>query len=156
MKNNEIKVITENKKAYHDYHILEVIEAGIVLKGCEVKSIRNNKINLKGSFCKIVKGSMFLFGTHISKYEKINLWEKNIEETRDRVLLLHKKQITKLKNKVEADGMSLVPLKVYFNEKNVCKIELALCKGKKEYDKREDLKKKSQEMDMKRELSEKY
>ncbi len=153
MKNNEVKIITVNKKAYHDYHILEVVEAGIVLKGCEVKSIRNNKINLKGSFCKIIKGNMFLFGTHISKYESINSWERNIEETRDRILLLHKKQITKLKSKVEVEGMSLIPLKVYFNERNICKLELALCKGKKDYDKREDLKKKSQDMDMKRELS---
>lgn len=147
-----MKSITKNKKAYHDYYIVEEIEAGIVLNGCEVKSIRNNKVNLKGSFAKIIKGEMFVFGIHISKYENINSWDKNLEEDRNRKLLLHKKQITKLKSKAEIEGYSLIPLEIYFNDSNKCKLKLALCKGKKDYDKREDLKQKSLNDYIKQEL----
>lgn len=147
-----MNLITKNKKAFHEYHILEELEVGVVLKGCEVKSIRNFKVNLKGAFAKIVKGEMFLFGMNISKYENVNSWEKTLEEARDRKLLLHKKQITKLKSKVEVEGMSLIPLELYFNDANKCKIKLALCKGKKDYDKRDDLKKKSLDMDAKQAL----
>jgi len=146
-----MKEITKNKKAFFDYTILEKFEAGIVLEGSEVKSIRNNQVNLKNSFCKIINSEIFVFDMHISKYSQQNSF-KLLSETRARKLLLKKKEILKLYKKVNEEGLSIVPLRIYFNDKNKCKIEIALVKGKKLYDKRETLKKKTQDMDIKRSL----
>ena len=146
----EMKIINKNKKAYHDYFVLQELEAGIMLKGSEVKSIRNGQVNLKGSFCKIVKGEVFLFECHISKYSQQNQWD-TYSETRDRKLLLSKKEIAKLFNELKLNqGYSIVPLSIYFNENNKCKLKIALVKGKKDYDKRHVEK----EKDLKRKISE--
>lgn len=146
------KLIHKNKKAYFDYEIIEDLEVGIMLKGCEIKSIRNSNVNLKGSFAKIIKGECFVFDMHVSKYENINSWDKNIEEKRERKLLLNKSEIIKYKSKLEELGYSLIPLNIYINQKNKCKMTLGLCKGKKLYDKRETLKRKTQDMDAKKAL----
>lgn len=143
-----MQFIQKNKKAYHDYFIIDEFEAGIILKGSEVKSIRNGQVNLKGSFCKIVKGEIFLFDCHISKYSQQNAWD-TYSETRDRKLLLSKREINKLADELKLNqGYSIVPLSIYFNKSNKCKIKIALVKGKKDYDKREVQK----EKDIKRKL----
>lgn len=132
------KIIATNKKATHDYFILEKYEAGIVLKGTEIKSIRQGKVNLRDSFARIVKGEIFLMNMHISPYTHGNVF--NHDPLRDRKLLLHKKEIARLAGKVAQKGLALVPLSLYFKNSRV-KVELALVKGKKLYDKREDIKK---------------
>ena len=126
----------KNKKAYFDYEILETFEAGIVLKGTEIKSIRAGKANLKDSYAIIKNNEVFLLNTHISIYEQGNIF--NHEETRTRKLLLHKKEIKKLKEKLELNGLTLIPLKLYIKG-NYAKIELGLARGKKLYDKRESI-----------------
>ena len=123
----------KNKKAYFDYEILESFEAGIVLKGTEIKSIREGKVNLKDSYAIIRNNEVFLLNTHISQYKEGNIF--NHDETRTRKLLLHKKEILKIKDKLELQGLTLVPLKLYFKGEYV-KIQLGLAKGKKNYDKR--------------------
>ncbi len=144
--------IQKNKKAYHDYFILEELEAGIILNGSEVKSIRNGQINLKGYFCKIVKNELFLFDCHISKYAQQNQWD-SFDENRPRKLLIKKRQIEKLLNEVKLNqGYSIVPTIIYFNDNNLCKIKIALVKGKKDYDKRatdkeKEIKRKIQQRD---------
>lgn len=144
-----MKLIQKNKKAYHDYFIIEEFEAGILLKGSEVKSIRNGQINLKGSFCKIVKGEIFLFDCHISKYAQQNTWD-SFEETRERKLLLNRREINKLYDALKLNqGYSIVPLSVYFSNGNKCKLKIGLVKGKKDYDKRQSEK----ERDIKRKIS---
>jgi len=140
-----IKVITENRKARHDYFIEETYEAGIVLKGTEVKSLRAGKVNLKDSYAQVEKGEMFLFNMHISPYEQGNRF--NVDPLRTRKLLLHKREISCLYGKVKQQGLTLVPLKLYFKKGRV-KVELALAKGKKTYDKREAM----AERDAKREI----
>lgn len=132
------KIIATNKKATHDYFILEKYEAGIVLKGTEIKSIRQGKVNLRDSFARIIKGEIFLMNMHISPYTHGNVFNHN--PLRDRKLLLHKKEIARLAGKVAQKGLALVPLSLYFKNNRV-KVELALVKGKKIYDKREDIKK---------------
>jgi SsrA-binding protein len=136
-----MKVIATNKKAYHDFEIIEKIEAGIVLKGSEVKAIRAGKINLKDSFVKIIKGEAFVFGMHISHLQSSNPFFVP-DEKRDRKLLLHKKEINKLMGKVSQKGFAIIPLKLYFNNRNIAKLQIALSKGKTLYDKRETLKRK--------------
>lgn len=138
-----------NRKARFDYEILETYEAGIVLKGTEIKSIRNSKANLKDSYAIIRKNEMFLLNMHISPYENGNIFNHN--ETRTRKLLLHKKEILKIKNKVELQGLTLVPLKLYFKN-NKAKIEIGIARGKKLYDKRETLKKKEIQRNINKEL----
>ena len=138
-----------NRKARFDYEILETYEAGIVLKGTEIKSIRAGKANLKDSYAIIKKNEVFLLNMHISPYEGGNIFNHN--ETRTRKLLFHKKEIKKLKNKVELQGLTLVPLKLYFSN-NKAKIEIGVAKGKKLYDKRETLKKKDIDKNIKKEL----
>ena len=138
-----------NRKAKFDYNIEETIEAGIVLTGTEIKSIRQGKANLKDSYAVIKNNEVLLLGMHISKYEEGNIF--NHDELRTRKLLLHKKEILKLNNKIIIDGYTLIPLKLYF-KKNIAKIELGLAKGKKDYDKRETIK----ERDIKRDLEKKY
>ena len=129
-----MKVITENRKARHDYTIEESFEAGIELKGTEVKSMRAGRANLKDSFAVIENGELYLYGMHISPYEHGNIF--NVEPMRSRKLLMHKKEIMRLLGKTKEQGLTLVPLKAYF-KKDKIKIELALAKGKKLYDKRE-------------------
>lgn len=138
-----------NRKARFNYEIIDTIECGIVLKGTEIKSIRDGKANIKDSYGIIRDNEVYILNMHISPYENGGVF--NHQETRTRKLLLHKKEILKLKNKLELEGFTLIPLKLYFvNGK--AKIELGLCKGKKLYDKREDSKKR----DVERELAKKY
>lgn len=145
------KVIAENRKARHDYFILDTIEAGIVLTGTEVKSIRAGRINLKESYLFIRNNEMFLEGAHISPYEQGNRF--NVDPLRQRKILLHKKEILKLQSKLQEQGLSLIPLKVYFKNDKV-KVELAIAKGKKLYDKRATEAKKTAEREMNRALRE--
>ena len=135
------EAVARNKKAYHDYEILEKLEAGIVLQGSEVKAIRQGRVNLKDSFVRIIKGEAFLLNAHISHLSTVNIHYARSERT-DRKLLLHAKQILKLDGKVAKDGLTIVPLAIYFNAKNLVKIEIALAKGKNLHDKREALKEK--------------
>ena len=142
------RIVATNRKAHRDYVILEVFECGIELKGSEVKSIRAGKINLNDSFARIENRQVFLHNTHISPYEEASYL--NVEPTRPRRLLLHKKQINKLIGEVAQRGFTLVPLKVYFNERGFAKLELALCKGKKLYDRRQDLKRREADLVIRR------
>ncbi len=134
----ESKIIATNRKATHDYFILERYEAGIVLTGTEIKAIRQGKVNIKESFARIIKGEVYLLNMHIGHYSHGNIY--NHEPLRDRKLLFHKKEIAKLIGKLSQKGLTLVPLSLYF-KKNFVKVELALAKGKKLYDRREDIKK---------------
>ena len=138
-----------NRKARFDYEIFDTYETGIVLKGTEIKSIRNGKANLKDSYAIIKNDEVFLLNMHISPYENGNIF--NHEETRTRKLLLHKKEIKKIKNKIELQGFTLIPIKLYFS-KNHAKILIGIAKGKKTYDKREDLKKKDMLRNVQKEL----
>lgn len=138
-----------NRKARHLYHIEETIEAGIVLKGTEIKSIRDGKISLQDGFASIENGEIFLFGVHISPYEAGNRF--NVDPMRKRKLLMHQNQIDKLYSKVQAAGMTLVPLKVYIKN-GVAKVLVGLAKGKKQHDKRESIKRREQERDIQRAL----
>jgi SsrA-binding protein len=138
-----------NRKAKYDYEILDEIEAGIVLTGTEIKSIKDGKANLKDSYGIVKNNEIFLLNMHISHYKEGNIF--NHEETRTRKLLLHKKEILKLRDKLELQGLTLIPLKLYFS-RNKAKILLGLCKGKKTYDKRESIK----EKDIKRDIEKKY
>ncbi len=141
-------LVFKNKKAFHDYTILDTLETGIVLEGSEVKAIREGRVNLKDSFVRIIKGEVFLLNMHISHLSTAHVTYRP-PERRDRKLLLHKKEIDKLFSKVTKDGITIVALKLYFNSKNMIKVQIATAQGKKLYDKREDLKKKTQERDMK-------
>ena len=143
----ERQVITTNRKAFHDFNIFDKYEAGIVLTGTEIKSVRKSAINLKDSFCKIENNEIFLYNCHISPYEQGNRF--NHEAERIRKLLLTKKEILKMQNKVKQDGYTIVPLEVYI-VKGFAKIQIGLAKGKKLYDKRETLAKKSMQRDMDR------
>ena len=133
MKSSGVKIIAQNKKARHDYFIEDTYEAGIELFGTEVKSIRAGTLNLKDSYCTVKGGELFLHGMHISPYEKGNIFNK--DPVRSRRLLMHKREIRKLAALVQQDGYALVPLSVYFKDARV-KVEVGLCKGKKNYDKR--------------------
>ena len=148
---DNIKIIANNKKAYHDYFILEKYEAGIELAGTEVKSLRQGRCNLKDSWCSIVKGELFVNGMHISPYEHGNIWSK--DPVRVRKLLMHKREINKLFGTLQQQGLSLIPLSVYFKG-SIVKLELGLCKGKKLYDKREDAANKSAKRDIDRAMKE--
>ncbi|MEE3492555.1 SsrA-binding protein SmpB [Ruminococcus sp.] len=148
---DNIKIIANNKKAYHDYFILEKYEAGVELAGTEVKSLRQGRCNLKDSWCSIVKGELFVNGMHISPYEHGNIWSK--DPVRVRKLLMHKREINKLFGTLQQQGLSLIPLSAYFKGSMV-KLELGLCKGKKLYDKREDAAKKSAKRDIDRAMKE--
>ena len=127
------KTIAENRKARHEYFILERYEAGIELAGTEVKSVRAGNVNLKDCYCRVEKGEMILHGMHISPYTQGNMFNK--DPLRDRRLLMHKKEIMKLYGQVKQEGLALIPLSLYFKGSNV-KVQLGLCKGKKLYDKR--------------------
>ena len=135
-----------NRQASHNYFITDTIETGIVLTGTEIKSIRNGKCNIKDSYAIIKNNEVYLLNTHISQYEKGNIF--NHDETRTRKLLLHKKEILKLNNKITLEGYTLIPLKIYFKN-GLAKVSLGVCKGKHTYDKKESLK----EKDIARELA---
>jgi len=135
------RVIARNKKAFHDYEILEKFEAGISLKGSEVKAIRQGRVNLKDSFVKIIKGEAYLLNAHISHLNTANPHYRP-DERRERKLLLHRKEIDRLLGKISRDGLTLVPLSIYINDKNLIKVQVGLAKGKTLHDKRETLKRK--------------
>lgn len=139
------KQIAANRKAFHDYFIEEKLESGIELAGTEVKSIRQGNVNLKDSFCGVKDGELFLYGMHISPYEKGNIFNKDPRRTRR--LLVHKREIWRLQAKAQQDGYAIVPLSLYFSGSRV-KVEIALAKGKKLYDKRES----AAQRDAKREM----
>jgi SsrA-binding protein len=148
-KSEGIKPVAQNKKAYHEYFILEKIEAGIELFGTEVKSVRQGKVNLKDSWCSIKDGEMFVNGMHISPYEQGNIF--NRDPLRVKKLLLHKKEIRQLYAKVKQDGLTIVPLSLYFKNGRA-KLEIGLCKGKKLYDKREVAAKKEAQRNIERSM----
>ncbi len=142
------KVIAKNKKAKFDYHILDTYEAGVVLKGSEVKSVRQGKVSLSDAFAAVVRGEIFLFNMHISPYGKA---QDSLDAKRDRKLLLNKNEIRKIEGKLKNKGLTLIPLEVYIR-KNLVKISLAVVKGKKKYEKREKIIKKEQKREIKRYL----
>ncbi len=146
----EFKAITKNKKAFHEYHILETFEAGIALTGTEVKSIRRGKVNLKDSYAKIENGEIILYKVHISPYEEGNRF--NHDPLRSRKLLMHKYEINRLIGKIQEKGLALIPISLYFNEKGKVKLSLAVGKGKNLYDKRQDMAAKDAKRDMERSL----
>lgn len=143
------RMIANNKKAYHDYFIEEKYEAGIALHGTEVKSLRMGKCSVKESFIRIEHGEVFIYGMHISPYEKGNIFNK--DPLRVKKLMLHKAEINKLIGKTKEKGMAIVPLKVYFKG-SLVKVELGLAKGKKLYDKRQDIAKKDQQREASRDF----
>ena len=149
MSKETMKLVANNKKAYHDYFVDEKIEAGLVLHGTEVKSLRMGKCSIKESFIRIENGEMFVYGMHISPYEKGNIFNK--DPLRVKKLLLHKSEINKLTGKIKEKGFTIVPLQVYFKD-GKAKMEIGLCRGKKLYDKRQDIAKK----DMKREAEKEF
>lgn len=146
-----IRVVANNKKAYHDYFVEEKFEAGISLSGTEVKSVRAGRVNLKDSYCSISRGQLNIIGMHISPYEKGNIFNK--DPIRPRVLLMHKREIMRLLGYVKQDGLSLIPLSVYFKGPKV-KLELGLCRGKKLYDKRATEAERSSKRDIDRAMRE--
>ena len=143
------RLIANNKKAYHDYFIEETYEAGIALHGTEVKSLRMGKCSIKESFVRIENEEAYIYGMHISPYEKGNIF--NRDPLRVKKLLLHKSEIRKMKGKIAEKGYTLVPLKVYFN-RSLVKVEIGLAKGKKLYDKRQDIAKKDQRREAERDF----
>ena len=150
MKEN-LKTITQNKKAFHDYFLEESFEAGIELCGTEAKSIRQGRVNLKDSWCSIVDGEMLVNGMHISPYEQGNIFNK--DPMRVRRLLMHKREIMRLFGLVKQDGYSLIPVSLYFKGSRV-KVQVGLCKGKKLYDKRSDLAARAAKRDIQRAMKE--
>lgn len=154
MKKEDIRIVASNRKARHEYFIEDTIEAGIVLKGTEVKSIRAGRINVKESYAIVENGEIFIYNMHISPYEQGNI--HNVDPIRKRKLLLHKREIKRLEAQVMQKGYTLIPLTVYINEDGLVKIELALGKGKKLYDKREDIAKKDAMRRIERQVKERY
>lgn len=147
--NDGLQTVARNKKAYHDYFVLESFEAGIELFGTEVKSVRQGKVNLKDAWCSIEGGEIFVNGMHISPYEFGNIF--NRDPMRKRRLLMHKREINRLYGTVKQEGLTLIPLSAYFNRGRL-KIQVGLCKGKKNYDKRESIARKDAEREAAREL----
>jgi len=148
-----MKLIANNKKAFHEYHILDKFECGIVLKGTEIKSIRAGKVNIKDSYCLVRNNEMFVMNMHISVFKEGNQF--NHDETRSRKLLLHKREIKKIDLKASQENMTIVPLKVYMKE-GLCKVEIAMAKGKNTYDKRQSLKEKDMKRRVDQQLKERY
>lgn len=145
------KEITSNRKAFHDYFVLEKYEAGIELFGTEVKSVRAGEVNLKDSFCTVKNMELWLHGMHISPYKQGSF--SNRDPLRHRRLLMHKKEINKLDAKVSQEGLALIPLSLYFKD-GLVKVELGLCKGKKTYDKRESIAKRDADREIERKMKE--
>lgn len=149
MRSKGIKTVAENRKARHEYFVLETFEAGIELVGTEVKSIRLGSVNLKDSWCSIDNGELFIKGMHISPYEKGNVF--NRDPLRVRRLLMHRREINKLNGTIKQEGLTLIPLSIYFRDSKV-KIQLGLCKGKKLYDKRADAARKDARREIERNI----
>jgi len=147
MTNPPIRVVTNNKKARHDYHIIDTIEAGIALKGSEVKSIREGKVNLQDAYARFKKGELWLIGMHISPYKQAAFEQP--DPRRDRKLLLHKRELKRLFRKTEEKGVTIVPLKIYL-KKHLVKVELGIARGKKLYDKRAAIAERDQKREMDR------
>jgi SsrA-binding protein len=143
-----MKIIANNRKARHDYHIEEDYEAGLVLKGTEVKSLRNGNCSLKDGFIHIEHGEAFMHNVHISPYESGNRY--NVDPTRKRKLLLNRREIDRLEGRVREKGFTLIPLQIYFNDKNRVKVKVGVAKGLAQYDKREKMKKREQDREMQR------
>ncbi len=143
------ETIAKNKKAYHDYFIEDKYEAGLVLSGSEVKGIRAHRVNLKDSFIRFMRGEVYLFNAHIGRLETTHHFYGH-EERGSRKLLLHKKELHKMQKAVERDGYTIVPLQLYFNNRNIAKLQIALAKGKQLHDKRQDLKERDQKRDIAR------
>ena len=152
MAKKERKLVANNKKAYHDYFIEETYEAGIVLTGTEIKSVRQGKVSIKESYAKIENSEMILYGMNISPYEQGNRY--NVEPLRPRKLLLHKQEIRKLIGYTTIKGLTLVPLKMYINEEGRAKVEIAVARGKKNYDKRDDIANRDAKRDLYRKIKE--
>lgn len=148
-KDNGLETVARNKKAYHDYFVLESFEAGIELFGTEVKSVRQGKVNLKDAWYSIEKGEIYVNGMHISPYEFGNIF--NRDPMRKRRLLMHKREINRLYGQLKQQGLTLIPLSAYFNRGRL-KVQVGLCKGKKNYDKRESIARKDAEREAAREL----
>ncbi|MBQ9228491.1 MAG: SsrA-binding protein SmpB [Eubacterium sp.] len=148
-----IQVIARNKKAYHDYFVLETLEAGLALFGTEIKSVRAGRVNLKDAFCSVDDGEMYVIGMHISPYEQGNRF--NRDPLRKKKLLLHKREIMKLFGEVQQQGLSIIPLELYIKNGRA-KLQIGLCKGKKLYDKRATEAKKTARRTMEREFKERY
>lgn len=146
-----MKTISTNKKALHDFSVVESLECGINLVGCEVKSLRKGEVNLADSYCRIVDGNLILVNCHIKNYDKGSY--SNVESRRDRRLLANKREIMRMLGKVKEKGYSIVPLKLYFKD-SLVKVEVALVKGKHNYDKKESLQKKDAERDLQRTMKE--
>ena len=142
-------VVAQNKKAHYDYEITETFEAGIVLTGTEIKSVRQARINIRDGFARVRNGEVWLSNVHISPFDEANIW--NVDPTRSRKLLLHKKQIAKIEAEISQAGMSFVPLRVYIKD-GFAKVLMGLAKGKKNYDKRETIKRKEQNRDIAKQL----
>ena len=149
---DSIKLIANNKKAYHDYFIDEKFECGIELFGTEVKSIRSGKCSIKEAFVRIEKGEVYVFGMHVNPYEKGNIINKDL--LRAKKLLMHRQEINRLEGKIREKGLTLVPLQVYFKG-SLVKVEIGLARGKKLYDKRADIAKKDQRREVERDYKEK-
>lgn len=147
----EEKIITVNRKARHDYHIDETYEAGIALRGTEVKSIRARKVSIKEAYAEVRNGEVFIHDMHIAPYEAGNQF--NHDPKRTRKLLMHKSEIRRLIGKTKEKGYTLIPLKLYFNERGKAKLEIGLARGKKVYDKRQDIARRDAEREMKRALA---
>lgn len=146
-----MKIISTNKKALHDYHVVETLECGINLISCEVKSLRKGEVNLNDSYCKVQDGQLILVGCHIKNYDKGSF--SNVASRRDRRLLAHKREIMRILGKVKEKGYTLVPLKIYFKNALV-KVEVALVKGKQNYDKKQSIMQKDVERDTQRAIKE--
>lgn len=150
MAKKERKLVANNKKAYHDYFIEETYEAGIVLTGTEIKSVRQGKVSIKESYAKIQDGELILYGMNISPYEQGNRF--NVDPLRERKLLLHKQEIRKLIGYTTMKGLTIVPLKMYINEEGRAKVEVGVARGKKNYDKRDDIAKRDTKRDIERRM----
>lgn len=155
MKKTELKIITRNKKAYHDYHIIDTFEAGIELTGSEVKSLRAGHAHLKDSYARIQNGELYLVKTHIPPYQFSGSHD-NHEPERERRLLMHKQEIIRLKKNIDTKGVTLVPLQLYFNDRGKVKVELGIAKGKRQYDKRAAIAEKDQRREMERMRKDRY
>lgn len=154
MAKKEQKLVANNKKARHDYFIEQTYEAGIVLTGTEIKSVRQGKVSIKESYAKIENGEVFIHGMNISPYEQGNRF--NVDSLRSRKLLLHKREIQKLIGYTTMKGLTIVPLKMYINEDGRAKIELAVARGKKNYDKRESIAKRDAARDIDRKMKQRF
>ena len=152
-KDNGLTTVARNKKAYHDYFVLESFEAGIELFGTEVKSVRQGKVNLKDAWCSIEKGEIYVNGMHISPYEFGNIF--NRDPMRKRRLLMHKREINRLYGQLKQQGLTLIPLSAYFNRGRL-KIQVGLCKGKKNYDKRASIAKRDADRDIERAMKDSH